>query len=117
MSKTKKGLHTVWHKVAKLMTAHTSGDQDNKLQLDAKIEKLSKLYPNDIFTAGCDDAYHSTSSLWFILHRDGRQFMGTTVLFISQCDSQVPTTFFLYPGHVDGVQAVLARITQTQKGG
>ena len=106
-------VHTIWHRIAPRIEPYlTQSNQHSKLQLDALMARYQQRYPTEIFHATCDDDFFSSASLYFILHRAGRQFMGTTVIFVSQCDTQVPTRFFLYPSHVQSVQTALRACQQ-----
>jgi hypothetical protein len=106
-------VHRIWHRISRSIDSDRHAtDQDSKNRLITILERYRRKYPHDIFHATCDDTYFSSSSLYFILHRDRTSFMGTSVLFISQCDDQPPTRFFLYPGHVQSVQQALRACQQ-----
>lgn len=107
-SHTRPNVHRIWHRIHPTIASYLEcSDQQSKDRLTQIMNRHLQRYPNDVFRAQCDDEYFSTSSLYFILHRDGTRFMGTSILFVSQCDDQVPATFFLYPSHVTSLQNAL----------
>lgn len=105
---TRPNVHRIWYRIRPTIASYLGcSDQQSKLRLVETMNRHLQRYPQDVFHAWCDDEYFSHSSLYFILHRDRTRFMGTSVLFISQCDDQAPATFFLYPSHVRSLQNAL----------
>lgn len=72
-----------------------------------RVEKWAEKYPKDVYIAGCDDTYHTTSNIVLVLHRTGRRLWGTTVYVLTQCDGLPPKEFFLYSGHAHDLERAL----------
>lgn len=68
-------------------------------ELMERIEEWAKKHPRDVLVMGIDDGTFSSSTLAFILHRDGGRLWGTSVVGVTQNDGQPPFEYFMYPGH------------------
>lgn len=101
MSKSQEDkIHALWHKFAKKFMDQNERFHLSGYELITEVEKFTKRYPQ-IQTIRCDDRYFASSDLVLIPHENDTEYMGTTVVYIPQCAPDSPTTFFLYPNHVD----------------
>jgi hypothetical protein len=105
-------VHRVWWEFVK--TCCEPGCERGELELvddwGEKLEALEKKYPGHVRLVGCDDAYHASSDLILIEHMVPRvyqdepveepaKYMGTSVVYVTQCAPGSVAQFFLYPGH------------------
>jgi hypothetical protein len=82
-------------------------------ELMERVEKWAKKNPTVTY-ARCDDNHFASSDLVFIPHQNKKEYMGSTVVFLAQCDGQSPATFFLYPSHVDSVMSALNKLKELE---
>lgn len=68
------------------------------------VEEWVKTHP-EVQIVGVDDDHHSSSSLVLVPHFDThrKDYWGTSVVYIPQCSGGEAVTFFLYPGHLEGL--------------
>lgn len=90
-------IHKVWHDFMDRFMLSSGEFKDVGYDLMLAVEEWAKRYPDDVAIVRCDDAYHTGSDLVLISHKDGRQYWGTTVVFLPQ--NGIPTQFFLYEFH------------------
>lgn len=76
----------------------------------ARMDKFSRENP-DIITVGCDDSFHSGSTLYLIPHKTEEEYWGTSVLYIPQNGGD-RNLFFLYPCHLKELLKALNRINE-----
>lgn len=103
-------LHRLFHKILKKF-----GDGEHFTMkgwdLMQAMRKFAKGHP-EIQHAGVDDSSFSGSDIWLIPHyidskKFGREYMGTTLLYIPQCSGEAPIEMFMYPAHLEGVLKAL----------
>lgn len=85
-------LHGVWWKFQKEVLFHDDPEE--------VIESFEDQYPEWIQTCTVDDAHHCSSTLCFVRHGTGENFMGYSVVHLPQCSGREGAQFFLYPGHL-----------------
>ena len=73
-----------------------------------RIAKYAKNKEN-IFITSCDDSWHMGSDIVLITHECEDRFMGTTMIFVPQCKTDI-NQVFLYPHHVDDLIKCLQEI-------
>ncbi len=78
------------------------------------VEAWAEKFPT-VTIISCDDDFHMGSILVFIPHEDGKDYWGTTVVFIPQ-NRDKPSRFFLYPGNAEEMLKVLRKIVKITKG-
>jgi hypothetical protein len=57
-----------------------------------------------------DDSYNAGSRIYFLEHRAGNYYWGTTVIVITHCDGQPPHEWFMYGSHLDPIVRTLLKI-------
>lgn len=77
-------------------------------ELMRRVEEWAKKRPKDVFVAGIDDTYFSSSSLVLVLHRTGKRLWGISCYVLTQCDGIPPKEFFMYPGHAKTLRMALS---------
>jgi hypothetical protein len=82
--------------------------------LMTKVEAWAKKNPS-VRIAYCDDAVHSSSYLVFIPHETKKEYFGTSVVLIPQCSGEEPSSYFLYPNHLDKIESVIKDIQKNTK--
>lgn len=97
-----KDLHNIWHIWLRTMINKHGEYKYLGYDLMQEADKFQKKYPDRVRIANCDDDIFTSSYLVFVSHGTGDNYMGETVVFIPQNDG-TPTTFFLYPSHVDSI--------------
>jgi len=102
-------IHRVWHNFVRRFREKESGawKYTDNADLQERVEKWAERYPKDVRIVGCDDSYFSTSLLVLVEHQTAKSYMGTTVVFLSQCSGDPPAEFFLYPGHTQALLEAL----------
>lgn len=83
-----------------------------------RVAQWAKKYPKFVTITRCDDDYHSGSNLVLIEHRklSGKdRYMGTSVIYIPQCNGDKPTRLFLYPSHHDELIRALGKTRTRNK--
>jgi len=104
-------IHRVWHDFAKtFMEKESRVWKWTGWELLDRVDKWMKKYPRDVFSSGIDDNHHTSSSVYFILHRVGKRLWGTTAVVVTQCDGQPPCGFFFYPSHMERMRDVFNEI-------
>lgn len=114
-------MHVAWRPIQKVLEDFGSPqDQDTKLKLMSKLERLSEKFPEFVHYVKVDDDYHAGSDLWFVSHKYedqkiGKGYWGTTVIYIAQCSPDPPVRFFLYPSHMAGLFDVVKKLRATER--
>lgn len=109
-------MHVAWRPIQKLLKDFgTPTDQDTKVKLSSKLERLMERFPEYVQYVRTDDDYHCGSDLFFVSHKYedkkvGKGYWGTTVIYIAQCSPDPPVQFFLYPNHMLGLFDVAKRL-------
>jgi len=80
------------------------------------IERWAKKRPDDVCSAVVDDSSYSGSRLFFVAHRNGRDYHGTTVVYVPQ-DGYGAGHFFMYPSHRQGVADALREVLSWERRG
>jgi len=70
---------------------------DDLAVLQERVTTWAEQYPEDVHIVRCDDAMFASSILVLIDHRSKKEYFGTSVVYIPQCQGE-PANFFLYPG-------------------
>lgn len=98
-------IHAVWHDFMTHFILSSGEFKDVGYDFMLAVEEWAKRFPDDVVIVRCDDSYHTCSDLVLISHQDGRQYWGTTVLFLPQ--NGFPSQFFLYePNRKDLIKAL-----------
>lgn len=95
-------LHALWQEFEQRVLAPADADGWDRMEA---AEAFAREHPDRVSIACCDDESFMSSSLVFIQHGTGDNFMGTTVVFLSQYRGSF--RFFLYPGHAQSVKEAL----------
>jgi hypothetical protein len=67
-----------------------------------------------ILITGCDDSHHMGSDIALIVHDCEDRFMGTTMILMPQCGTDI-NQVFLYPHHLDRLIEKLQVIQERQR--
>lgn len=108
--------HRAWYPAQRLLARYgRMADQDSKLKLSDALGRLMARFPGLVRHVRVDDDYFTCSDLWFIMHKCedeslGREYWGTSVVFVSQCAPDPPVVFFCYPHHMRGLLTVAQEI-------
>jgi hypothetical protein len=93
-----KNIHRVWHAFCRKFQKPDSYDWKYEgYDFMERVEEYAKTHPEIVITC-CDDNHFASSDIVLIPHDADGQWMGVTVLVISQFGNP-PVDFFLYPGH------------------
>lgn len=109
-------VHRVSHEFFRRFTDGKGGWKLIGYELSNAVEKWAKKYPDDVRIASVDDDHFSSSDLVFIEHKARHSYMGTSVVYIPQhSDGKdgIPSSFFMYPGHLDGIMQTLKSIVKS----
>jgi hypothetical protein len=112
------GVHKVWREFTNKFKEFKDNEENYVCigcDLEDKIQKWAKKYPDDVRIIGCDDSTFSSSCLVLIEHKSKDQYMGTTVVYIPQCTGEKPIEFFLYSSHRDNLIEALLCINRQAK--
>ena len=93
-------LHTVYHTVYKRLDGLDGFDAIEE------AEKIANKYKGHVQYVGCDDDVHASSALLLVDHESNDKYMGTSVIYLPQCEG-TRATFFLYPGDRDELMTAL----------
>ena len=107
-------IHGVWYKFVEKFMTPNGGFKYNGYDFMKCIERFVKKVP-EIEILRCDDSAQASSYLVLIPHQTKAEFHGTTVVYIPQCTSEPPTSFFLYPNHTKNLIKKLQKIEKDRE--
>lgn len=98
-------LHEVWHR----FKSEVLDEGEDNAERAGLAERFMEANPGWVTMAACDDDRFMSSDLCLVRHGTGHNHMGTTLVYLGQCEPGY-TTLFLYPGHADSLLRALREI-------
>jgi hypothetical protein len=112
-------VHWLWHKFLRQMQDEKDRwkwTPDAGYDFMLKVERFAERYSKEgIRIAHCDDSHFTNSDLVVVQHKTPKEWMGLSVVMLSQCSGQPPAEFFLYPEDVDGLLDVLREAKREER--
>lgn len=97
--------HGVWHRFrAEVLEAGDDNDARDEL-----AEAFAAAHPEWVTGTGVDNDRFMSSAVWLVRHGTGANHMGTSLVYLSQGESE-PVELFLYPGHAQGLVAAVTAL-------